>query len=139
MKLTLVILCSLVSALAMAAKTAKPTILAAIKIESENTHYKLLNSQSGSDAILERISSKLSNKTIRIPKGLAADIKGDLLNLQWRTQFKSVRKAASGCEIVASVDVEAEDTVKICRDQLNESSQALNIQKRLNELIESKK
>ena len=139
MKLALLTLSIFVSTFTWAAKPSSPTVIASLKIESENTVYKISNTQADKDSILERTSSKLSNKTIKIPKGLAADIKGELLSLQWRARYKSTRKSSSGCEKVASVDVEAEDTVKICQDQLAEASQIRNLQKHLNDLIDSKK
>lgn len=139
MKLVTLILSFLISTMALAVKPTAQTVLASIKMNADNSQYKILVKPNDKEALLERTSAKLSNKSVRIPKGLASDIKGDLLSLQWQAQYKSVRKAASGCEVVATVDIEAEDTVKICRDQLDAASRISSIQTHLNELINSKK
>jgi hypothetical protein len=121
-----------------AAKVVRPEIMASLKVENENTQYKILNNHSDKEALLERTSSKLSNKTIKIPKGLAEHIKSDLLALSWQSRYKPSRKAASGCDLAATVFVETEDTVRICQDNRHEASRALEIQKQLNELISAR-
>jgi hypothetical protein len=115
-------------------------ILATLKLESENTKYKIIQTLGDREnALLERTSAKLANKTIKIPKGLAQHIKSDLLALTWQARYKPSRVAASNCDLAATVMVDAEDTVKICQNQLKEISQALEIQKQLNDLISSRK
>jgi len=119
--------------------SAHPPAMATLKIESNSTQYKILNNPSDNEAFLERVSTQISNKTIKIPKGLAQSIKSDLLNLSWQTQYKSNRDTSKSCTIAARINLEAEDEVRFCSDQKTEMSKIHQIQKNLDELIESKK
>ena len=128
-----------VTARSVTVKPTRPNVMASLKIENESAQYKVFYNQSDKETLLERVSSKLSNKTIKIPKGLAIAIKSDLLNLSWQAQYKSSRNTASSCTIAARIEIEAEDGIKICADQKSELAKLRQIQKNLNDLIESRK
>lgn len=118
----------------------KQNIIAALTLDAGKvlTHYKISTSTAKS-AILERTGNKIASKSIKIPTGLAESIKSELLNLSWQAQYGAKRKAASNCDRLAKIDVEAEDTVKICADQVKSFGQVKNLQRRLEKLIDSKK
>ena len=129
-------------AVALGATTIKPklqdeVLRFTVENSSQKTDYLISASVKKDTRLLERKSSKLKNSTKESPAGLAVRIRADLLNLAWETKYKTKRTSASACEAIATIEIAGEESVKICSDQLSQVSRSREIEKQLNQLLNS--